>query len=247
MKSLLRSPFFVTVLGGLIWAWMAVIGRTVRWKIEGADTARAWLGRGGPGIVLAGWHETIMLMPSGWNRQIRHWPERRAPTAMMVSLSPDGASVTEAIRHLGLDVVRGSKSNKKKADKDKGGLRAIAEAAGRLRDGGIICMTPDGPRGPRREASIGAVTLAQRTGAVIVPYAVASKPAHRLNTWDRFILPLPFTRGGIVFGPPIACGRDDDAESLRLALQSGMDIATRRAEELAGYRIPSALPEPRPE
>jgi len=237
MKSLLRSPFFAAVLGYIIWAWMALVGRTVRWKIEGTGAVRAHLAACGPGLVLAGWHETILLIPSGWNREVRHWNELRSRTAMMISLSPDGAPVTEALRHLDIDVVRGSKSNKKKAGKDKGGVRAIAEASRRLREGAIVGMTPDGPRGPRRVASAGAVTLAQRTGAVAVPYALSSKPALRLGSWDRFIIPLPFTRGGIVFGPPIRCGRDDDVETLREALQTGMDTATRRAEELAGYRV----------
>lgn len=240
MKSLLRSPIIVAIIGRLIWAWMVLIGRTVRWKIEGTEAFRAHLGAGGPGIVLACWHETIMLMPAGWSRHIRSWPERRQRTAMMVSLSPDGAPVAEAVRLLDLDVVRGSKSNKRKADKDKGGAKAIAEASKRLREGAIVCMTPDGPRGPRQIASAGAVTLAQRTGAVVIPYALSSKPAPRLNSWDRFIIPLPFTRGGIVFGPPIACGRDEETEALRQRLQTGLDEATRRAETLAGYKDPSA-------
>lgn len=240
MKSLLRSPLFVAIAGWIIWAWMALVGRTVRWRIEGVDAFRNHLSTGGAGVVLACWHETILLMPSGWNRQIRRWPERRQRTAMMISLSPDGAPVAETLRHFDLDVVRGSKSNKKKADKDKGGVRAIAEASKRLREGGIVCMTPDGPRGPYRAASAGAVTLAQRSGAVVIPYALASKPAPRLDTWDRFMIPLPFTRGGIVFGAPITCGRDDDTEALRERLQTGLDEATRRAETLAGYKDPPA-------
>jgi lysophospholipid acyltransferase (LPLAT)-like uncharacterized protein len=78
---------------------------------------------------------------------------------------------------------------------------------------------------------------------VIIPYALSSKPAPRLNTWDRFIIPLPFTRGGIVFGPPIACRRDDDTEALRERLQTGLDEATRRAEWLAGYSPRPPQPE----
>lgn len=236
MKSLLRSPLIASLLGYIIWAWMALVGRTTRWRIEGADEARAFLKDHSSGLIFACWHETILLMPSGWNQSVRHWPERPARAAMMISLSPDGAAVAEAIRHLDIDVVRGSTSNKKKADKDKGGGRAIAEASKRLREGSYICMTPDGPRGPRRRASPGAVTLGQRAGAVIVPYAIASKPAPRLNTWDRFIIPLPFARGAIVFGPPIRCGRAASLDALTEALQTGMDIATRRAEDLAGYK-----------
>ena len=199
MKSLLRSPLVVTVLGYIIWGWMVMVARTTRWKIEGADAARTSLATRETGLVVACWHENILLIPSGWVQSIRAWPERRARAAMMVSLSPDGAAVSDAVRHLDIDVVRGSASNKKKAAKDKGGLRALAEASKRLKEGGLICMTPDGPRGPRRIASAGAVTLAQRAGAAVLPYAVISRPAHRFDSWDRFVLPLPFARGAIVW------------------------------------------------
>lgn len=238
MKAFFRSAPVVAVIGFLIWSWMALVGRTVRWTIEGEANARAALAESGnPGLVVACWHETILLMPSGWNRAVRHWPEKRGRGAMMISLSPDGEPVARAIRHLDLDVIRGSKANKKKAGKEKGGLRAIAEAAGRLREGGYVCMTPDGPRGPRRIASQGAVTLAQRSGAKVLPYAISTRPAPRLKSWDRFIIPLPFTRGAIVFGPLVDCPREASPEILQEALQRGMEEATRRAETLAGHPV----------
>ncbi|MFN3911236.1 lysophospholipid acyltransferase family protein [Hyphomonas sp.] len=241
MKSLFRSPLFTTVMGFVLWAWMSFVAHTIRWRVEGNEAARAVLGGREPGVILACWHETVLLMPSGWLRFVRHWPEHTMRTAMMVSLSPDGAAISAAVERLDLDVVRGSASNKKKSNKDKGGVRAIAEASKRLREGGVVCMTPDGPRGPRRLASAGAIMLAQRTGAAIVPYAISSKPAPRFDSWDTLIFPLPFSRGGVVFGAPIDCPREATAEALQEALQTGMDKATRRAEELAGFH---ARPDP---
>jgi len=240
MKAFLRSPAVVATLGYVIWAWMTLVERTVRWRIEGTDAVRARLAASGsPGLIIASWHETILLMPSGWNRAVRDWPEKRGRAAMMISLSPDGEAVARAVMRFDIDVVRGSAGNKKKTEKDKGGLRAIAEAAGRLRGGGYVCMTPDGPRGPRRIASQGAVTLAQRCGVPILPYAMSTRPAPRLDSWDRFIIPLPFTRGSLVFSPLIDCPRDAPPETLQAALQRGMDEATRRAEELAGHPVSS--------
>ena len=235
MKSLLRSPLIAAALGYVLWAWMSLVAHTVRWTVEGEDAARVAHAGRAPGLIIASWHETILLMPSGWLRYFRHWPERRGRAAMMISLSPDGAAVSEAVEHLDIDVVRGSASNKKKANKDKGGLRAIAEASKRLREGGIVCMTPDGPRGPRRIASAGAITMAQRSGAAVLPYAICAKPISRFGSWDRLIFPLPFARGGIVLGTPIDCPRDGNVEALQEALQIAMDTATRRAEELAGF------------
>ena len=235
MKSLFRSPFVIAIVGYIIWGWMSLIAWTTRWKIEGDEGPRRQLAGAETGLILACWHEGILIMPSGWLRSIRQWPERHKRVAMMSSLSPDGQAMVSAVRHLDLDSILGSSANKKKANKDKGGLRAIADASRRLKEGGMVCMTVDGPRGPRRIASAGAISICQRSGAAIVPYGLALKPAPRLNSWDRFILPPPFGRGAIVFGPPIDCPRDARLEDLQQALQAGMDAATRRAEELAGY------------
>ena len=244
MKAFLRSAPVVAALGWLIWAWMALVARTIRWTVEGERDARSQLAeRYAPGVVVACWHETILLMPSGWTRLIRHWPEKRGRGAMMISLSPDGEPVAKAVHHLDLDVVRGSSGNKKKASKDKGGLRAIAEAAGRLREGGYICVTPDGPRGPRRIVSGGAATLAQRSGAMILPYAIMARPAIRLKSWDRFMIPLPFSRGAIVFGALIEAPRETPPDILQAALQSGMDLAMGRAETLVGLAPSPSMPE----
>lgn len=211
---------------------MALCGRTIRWTIEGADTARAaW--REHDAVIVAAWHSRILLLPSGWAKLMRKWPGRRAPSAMMISLSPDGEPVARAIRHLGLESIRGSSSHKQK-QKDKGGAAAVAAAIRRLKKGGAICITPDGPRGPAQISQLGPILLAQRTNAVILPYALASVPARRLSTWDRFIIPYPFTRGAIVFGEPIRIQRGEDNEMARTGLEVALNAATERAEELVG-------------
>ncbi len=233
MKALLRSGPVVALIGGLIWLWMALIRRTVRWSVEGeSDAKAAWTAA--PGMIVAAWHSRILLLPSGWNMMIRHWPGRTAPSAMLISLSRDGEAVARAIKHLGLEPIRGSAGNKKKKTKDKGGARAIAEAVRRLKTGGAVCITPDGPRGPREVAGLGQVWLAQRAGVPILPCALPSAPAKRLATWDRFIIPFPFTRGAIVFGPVLQTSREDDPETLRAELQRRLAAATLRAEDIVG-------------
>lgn len=234
MKFLFRSRPVVILLGFLIWAWMALVGRTVQWTVEGdADARAAW--ESSPGIVVAAWHSQIMLIPAGWTQLIRHWPGRKAQVSMLISMSGDGEPVARAMRHLGVGTIRGSAGNKKKANKDKGGARAVIEAVKLLKSGGAVCITPDGPRGPNEQVSLGAILIAQRAGAPILPYALASKPAKRLTSWDRFIIPFPFARGAIVFGEMLPTPRDATPEDLRDGLQRRLDAATRRAEMLAGY------------
>ncbi|KCZ52675.1 lysophospholipid acyltransferase family protein [Hyphomonas pacifica] len=234
MKSLFRSKPVTTLLGALIWAWMVLVARTVRWKVEGIEQARQTWSEN-QGVVVASWHSRIMMLPSGWIRHMKHWPGPIRQGAMLISLSPDGEAVTRAIAHLGIHAIRGSTANKKKAQKDKGGIKAVAEAVRLLRSGAGVCITPDGPRGPAEIVSLGAIMIAQRAGAPILPYALSVKPAKRLGTWDRFIIPFPFARGAIVYGEPLATTRDADPRELQADLQKRLDAATQRADMLAGY------------
>ncbi len=213
---------------------MALCNRTIRWTIEGEDHARqVWSDH--PGIIISAWHSTILLLPSGWTRVMRKWPKQRARAAMMISLSRDGEPVAKAIKHLGLEAVRGSAPNKKKI-KNKGGIKALAEALKILKTGGAVCITPDGPRGPAEIAQNGPIIMAQRTSAPILPYAIVSSPEKRLKSWDRFRIPYPFSRGAIVFGEAIFAVPNENKETLRVKLETRMNQAIRRAEHLAAKK-----------
>ncbi|MEL7482277.1 MAG: lysophospholipid acyltransferase family protein [Pseudomonadota bacterium] len=245
MKSLLQSGPVSATLGFLIWAYMAICGRTIRWRVEGLEPARsAWIKEGG--LIVAAWHSTILTLPTGWTRFMRRWPARAAPSAMLISLSPDAEPVTRAIRHLGLESIRGSKFHKRKR-KDKGGGEAIAAASRLLKAGGALCITPDGPRGPRQRAGLGPIVLARRSGAPILPYALATAPSKRLSTWDRFQIPVPFARGAIVFGPVLTLEEIETPEAMRRELETRLNVATERAEALCGapHVDPAPLPAPR--
>ncbi len=177
---------------------------------------------------------------------MRHWPGRKAGSAMLISLSPDGEPVAQAIRHLGLLSIRGSTGRKSKK-KDKGGSSALSEAVRLLKSGGAVCITPDGPRGPRQRAGLGPITIAKRAEAVILPYALATAPSKRLSTWDRFQIPLPFARGSIVFADPIYPGEGASSEEVRQLLETRLNAATRQAEELCGAaHVDPAPPRQRP-
>lgn len=244
MKSLLRSQPVTLLLSRLIWAWMSLVARTVRWRVEGEEAARVgWAGN--KGIVVTAWHSRIMLLPTGWILHIKHWHGSTKKGAMLISLSRDGEAVARAIDYFGLSSIRGSGANKKKAGKDKGGIRAVAEAIRLLRSGTGVCITPDGPRGPAEIVSPGAIMIAMRAEVPILPYALSVRPARRLATWDRFIIPFPFTRGAIVYGEPLPVSRNADPQHLQAELQKRLDAATQRADMLAGYSsetrpVPSA-------
>jgi len=111
----------------------------------------------------------------------------------------------------GYGSIRGSSS--------KGGGRALLALSRELSNGRSVAITPDGPRGPPGRFTPGAVMLARHTGAPIVPLRASASPAWRLPSWDRFILPLPYSRVKIVVGAPITVDatspRDPPRESER--------------------------------
>ncbi|MGB3624995.1 MAG: DUF374 domain-containing protein, partial [Henriciella sp.] len=117
----------------------------------------------------------------------------------------------------------------KRKKKDKGGVAALAEASRRLRANSVLCITPDGPRGPAETVQPGPILLAQRTGAALIPYALDCRPVKRLNTWDNFMIPIPFARGAMVIGAPIFLERTDDVERARAQLADAMAVVHARA------------------
>ena len=119
----------------------------------------------------------------------------------------------------------------------------MAEAVRLLKSGTAVCITPDGPRGPAEIVSPGAIMIAQRAGTPILPYALSVRWAKRLGTWDRLIIPFPFSRGAIVYGPSLDAPRDATPEALRVELQKRLDAATSRADMLAGCK-PDEKPVP---
>jgi lysophospholipid acyltransferase (LPLAT)-like uncharacterized protein len=109
-----------------------------------------------------------------------------------------------------------------------------------LKTGGCMAVTPDGPRGPRMRAGIGAVRLAQLSGAPMILFAWSTSKRVVFKSWDRFVLPLPFGEGVIVWGGLIHAPRNSsDAElaALREKLEHDLIAITQEADRLAGVPV----------
>lgn len=243
MKTFLRSGPVQFLLANLIWAYMALTRRAIRWTVEGEEALQDVWQETDHGLIFSCWHSRILLLPVGWMLEKQKLGMARGNPGILISLSKDGEFVARAAEKLGLQVVRGSAANKKKKSKEKGGAAAIREASDILGRSGVICITVDGPRGPRQRASLGAVLLAQRKNAKIVTYALAASPARRLSSWDRFVIPFPFGKGAVVFGKVVSAPREADPEAIRLEVEEALNAATRRAEELVGGRFEVPAPQ----
>ncbi|MFY7853578.1 MAG: lysophospholipid acyltransferase family protein [Brevundimonas sp.] len=187
----LRNPLIQRVLSSILTAWMRFCFATIRWTHEGREHAEeVWAAQGG--VICAFWHSRIALSPASWDLT------RAQPTKALVSLSSDGQFLARALAQQGFPAIRGSSANKDKGDAAKGGSRALRDGLRQLKVGGLA-ITPDGPRGPSRVMAEGMPLMAKMSGAPVVFIGVSCNPAIRLNSWDRAVLPLPFSRGAIVY------------------------------------------------
>jgi lysophospholipid acyltransferase (LPLAT)-like uncharacterized protein len=187
----LRNPVIQTILSSLLAAWMRFCFTTIRWSYEGREHAEGVWEAGG-GVICAFWHSRIGLSPACWPL------DRAQPAKAMISLSPDGQFIARAVALQGFPAVRGSSANKDKADAAKGGSRALRDGLKQLKIG-ALAVTPDGPRGPVRVMAEGMPLMARMSGAPTLFIGMSCNPAVRLSSWDRALLPLPFSRGAIVY------------------------------------------------
>jgi lysophospholipid acyltransferase (LPLAT)-like uncharacterized protein len=202
-------------------AAVTAIGATLRLRASGVDTLRP-LWRAKRPVIYAIWHGRILLAP--WvNARLRRREGARS-VCVLASRSRDGELVAAFARRFGLDVVRGSSS--------RGGAAALRALVRALRAGHDVAVVPDGPRGPAGRLQAGIITLAASTGAPIVPMALAARPARRLGSWDRFMVPAPFARCVVVFGPALIVRREADREGQRSRVERALHDVTESADRL---------------
>jgi lysophospholipid acyltransferase (LPLAT)-like uncharacterized protein len=206
------------------------VATTTRWtRVNQAAAEPFWNGQGR--MILCTWHGRFTQLHALWRFG------RGAPKAkMLISQSREGGIVVHAAQTVGADVIRGSSAKKGVL---KGGVEAMRLMTRHIDSGGIIGVTPDGPRGPRMRAKRGPVQLAKLARAPMLP--VAWSTSSRIvfeKSWDQFILPLPFGRGVLVWGDPIAppAPRASAAEfeTVRLKLEAEMIRVAAEADRLAG-------------
>lgn len=187
----LRNPVIVSVLAWTLAKWMQFCFATIRWTYQNQGVAEAVWKQGG-GVLAVFWHSRIGLSPACWPL------DRATPAKALISLSADGEFIAKAVARQGFPAVRGSSTNKDKAEKAKGGTQALRDGLKQLKVGGLA-ITPDGPRGPARQMAEGLPMLAKISGAPALFIGMSCNPAIRLNSWDKAVLPLPFGKGAIVW------------------------------------------------
>ena len=223
LKDFARRPGVQAFLARLIAAWLRFALRTTRWTVEGAANAAEAAASGR--AIAAFWHETLPLMPALFRHARRAHPGLRVTA--LASRHHDGRLLGEIMRALGAEVVHGS-SRRHDKDRDRGGAAGAIGLLDAIAGGSLAVITPDGPRGPPRQAASGVAQLAGLSGVPVLPCGAAMRHCIRLGTWDRMILPLPFGRGTIVCGKLIPVPRENWQVSLPV-IETALTAAAIRA------------------
>jgi len=174
----LSQRIALAVVPRLVWAIVWVTGLTWHYEVIAEDgvTPVVFGQKAGPEIYCF-WHQCVLPCTMYF---------RRSGAVILISRSFDGEMITRILRMFGFDAVRGSSS--RGAREGMLGLTRVIES------GRTAIFTADGPRGPIYETKMGPIKLAQITGAPIGAFHLEPERAWRMRSWDRFLVPKPFTR-----------------------------------------------------
>lgn len=198
----------LAVLSWLVRCW----GRTLRFHFK--DDVQRVLDAKIPPLVLVIWHNRLFAAPFFYRR---YFGKRQLAT--LISASGDGAWLAGFLVKLGMRPVRGSRY--------KRGAQAVRELITAQQEGFDVGVTPDGSRGPIYDMKAGAVAVALKTGAPVVLISFNFSRAWRLNSWDRFFIPYPFSRIEVrMDAVEQSSDLGDDSREAAIRLKERMDAIT---------------------
>lgn len=202
------------IVHALLW----IVGHTWRFELIAEDGSEPVLhGQKVPSNIYCFWHQCVLpcTFYFRWSHAI-----------ILISRSFDGELITRILRKFGFDAVRGSSS--------RAGREGLLGLKHVIENGRPAIFTADGPRGPIYQTKMGPVKLAEISGAPIGVFHLQPERAWVLNSWDRFLVPKPFTRIVVSWARGIAVppeAGDADLEPLRIELNAAIERARLRALE----------------
>ncbi|MFN6208371.1 MAG: lysophospholipid acyltransferase family protein [Planctomycetota bacterium] len=191
----------------------------VGFQAEPTDPARGHLNS--PGLYIF-WHEFLAVLCPKW---------AHSNLTLLISQHRDGEWINQVALGLGYKTARGSST--------RGGTAALRQLVQSARENSIV-MTPEGPRGPRREMSQGAAYLGAKLQIPVIPVGVGVRSCWRLKTWDQAPIPKPFGQVRVLFGTKLWLPETISREQLELnqiRLQAAMDEVNQAAQDWAEGRI----------
>lgn len=179
-------------------------------------------------ILVCFWHNRLCMMPFA--------RPTTAPFHMLISGHADGKLISMAVGYFGIQTIAGSTS--------KGGSDAIRKLLRVLKQGDCAGVTPDGPRGPRFSINPTLISLASKANVDLAPMSYSTSRNIIFRTWDKFFLPLPFSKGVFIYGEPIPMNSEqtpDDLAKIKDLLRQRLIDISNQADQICGNKI---IPEP---
>ena len=215
-RTLLNNRALVWLVGSLLNAYGQLFLITSRLRIEADPEVERLVREQRVPVIYALWHSHVFFVP------LFRTFERRA-VSVLLSAHRDAQIVGVAARLRGIRLVFGSST--------RGGAKAYLQLLTVLQSGESVVMTPDGTKGPAERVKSGVIRLAQQSGCAIVPVALASSRLHRLKSWDRSLLPLPFSKAVFELGAPLYCPDEALLEPLQQQLEDAIQTTVARAAQ----------------
>ena len=205
------AAFLITQYVRLIWI-------SGKWTFFGKEHPSPYWEQNKP-VIACFWHGRLLMMFKVWGGLHK--------LHMLISSHPDGEIIARTTQSFGYGWIAGSSN--------RGGRRALLNCIKTLKKGESAGVTPDGPRGPRYQASLGIIHMARLGGAAIMPISYSSTRGKFMKSWDRFFVPFPFGRGVVIYGPMIdVAASKKSEEELRLELEACLKDITQRADIYCG-------------
>ncbi len=187
LKKLAKSPWTEEFFTKAAAAYIRLIYTTTGWRYINFEVPESYLKERKP-FIACFWHAHLLMLPYAWKF-------KGSPFYMLISSHKDGRLISATVSKFGISTIAGSTRRK--------GAEALLEIIKKSRQGATIGITPDGPRGPEKHVSEGTIAAAHLAKADLLPVTYITSHHKILNTWDKFLLPLPFGKGVFMWGKPI--------------------------------------------
>jgi len=205
------------VLPVLAFMIMYVISFTLRVKEIGKEKEAKLIKEGKP-VILSFWHGRLFYIPYYFRKTSSRW-------RILISSSNDGEMITQTISWFGYGKVRGSSF--------KDARRALIGLKRAVDEGYSVAMIADGSRGPCEKMQMGALMVSKLSGAAAIPFTVTFSKYWKMKSWDRFLLPKPFSEAVVIYGDPVVVPPDSPSEILeekRIELEENLTQITNEAD-----------------
>jgi hypothetical protein len=212
----LTQRIVLAVVPRLVWALLSIVGRTWRFEVIAEEGVEPIVfGQRSPAKIFCFWHQCVLPCTLYF---------RHSLAVILISRSFDGELITRILRMFSFDAVRGSSS--------RGGGEGLLGLKDILEQGGTAIFTADGPRGPIYQTKMGPIRLADLAGVPIGVFHLEPEHAWTMRSWDRFLVPKPFTRIVVSWAQWVHVPTDqpvEEREGKRQELNDALERARLRA------------------